>query len=272
MSDKPCFAPIPARAIADPDLSGLDLRTLALIARHDGFNRNGRGCFASHRTMAARLGANEKSVARSIARLVDAGYLRAENQGRDGRLRVYFVHYTDEDHAAFRGDGRTHAPRRPLEPVRPEISNRSVTELDRELGSGSVTDRALPDARSVTEAEEIGNRNAIEKLKNAKPINGLESRIYSTKVGIDSAEAVLGEVERGATALRVIAETARGKRPSGRKGPANDAEAEIDAAMRRRGVVRPGEPISIIEPEVLRDARPTEALLKSRFGPKRGAA
>ena len=91
MSDeiKPRFGGLPFRALSDGNLTVLDLRLLAVIAAHDGFNKNRRGCFASHKRLAALIQAHYKSAARSIAKLIEHGYLAASPQGADGRLRVY---------------------------------------------------------------------------------------------------------------------------------------------------------------------------------------
>lgn len=87
------FSPMPPRAIADKVLSGLELRTLMLVAWHDRFGANGSGCYVGQRKMSEQLQAHEKSVARSIKALSDRGYLSITKKGR----RVFYSVIYDED-------------------------------------------------------------------------------------------------------------------------------------------------------------------------------
>ena len=55
MADQPkdIYAPIPARAMADEELTAEHFRVLMAVAAHDRFNKNGKGCCASHPRLAA---------------------------------------------------------------------------------------------------------------------------------------------------------------------------------------------------------------------------
>lgn len=154
MSDpqRPTYAPIPARALADTRLSGTDLRLLAAIAAHDRFGRNGTGCFASQRRLAALIGAHEKAVARSAGRLVEFGYVTSERSPTNGRLVIYRVIYTDDDGAAMRGDGRSFTKPAGLK-LAPEPG----------IGSKSATDSPPPEpVENCAEDAEIGSKSATD--------------------------------------------------------------------------------------------------------------
>ncbi len=102
MKNGTTFAPIPARAIGDGALSGLDLRLLGAIALHDRMSETGRsrqGCWASHKRLAAMLGCDKSAVSRSLKRLVEWGYVQSQRNPRSRRYKVLVVHYTDEDAA-----------------------------------------------------------------------------------------------------------------------------------------------------------------------------
>jgi DNA-binding MarR family transcriptional regulator len=277
---KPRFGGIPFRAVADGELTAYDLRLLATISAHDGFNKNRRGCFASHKRLAALTKAHYKTTARTIAKLIDRDYLHASQQGADGRLRVYRVMYTQEDHEAFRGDGRSHAPAKAL---------RSVTEIVTDKGGESVTKAVTDypeahdevgnrgDSGSVTENGEVGNQNDPPTGSNALISNDERSRIYYTESkGIknrrDLAEAPLSEramevsetlkpppSETAATLYSVIHRAVlRPKRK--REGPATDADAAIDQAIHR---AKHGEPAPVVDNPLMREARPSTALLEN---------
>lgn len=271
MSDsdqKPCFGGVPLRAVKDDRLTPLDFRVLCVIARHDGFDRNRRGCFASHKRIASIVDGHYKSVTRSIARLVEAGYLSAEGQPGDGRMRIYRVQYTEKDHEAFRGDGRSHAPTKPL---------RSVTQPVTDSQTSKVKSREPERLRSVTDDNEIGNRN--RSTTHAKRLNSNDerNRIYSTegkeiKKGIDRAEAALCERESGAGdqtsralphaagVYDVIHRAAR-YRDRALNGPATDGDAAIEAAMINQGHAPPIDFEGMARE--LSEVRPSAALLNN---------
>ena len=77
MSEKPIYSPVPARAMGDLTLSAADLRVLMAVASHDRFGSNGVGCYASHARLASILSLHEKTVARSLGRLRERGYISA---------------------------------------------------------------------------------------------------------------------------------------------------------------------------------------------------
>lgn len=282
---KPRFGGIPFRALRDGELTLLDIRLLAVIAAHDGFNKNRRGCFASHKRLASLIEAHYKSAARSIAKLIDRGYVDASQQGDDGRLRVYRVIYTQEDHHAFRGDGRSHAPARQLKSVTHTVTNHETKSVTHETTDTPAKDSQplagvgnSPSSGSVTESEEIGNRNEPQRDANSLISRDETNRINSTeskwnKKIIDHAEAGLvnGAQEDGAPPrteraecaamlLGVISQATRKQKP--RCGPATDGDAEIDLAIRRQA--SDASPVDFERERALRSsARPSADLLNT---------
>lgn len=88
------FRVLPDRAFEDKRLSATDYRVLAAIAFHDRGGANGRGCYATQSTIAARAGCHRAEVSRSIARLIGYGHLVAEKgAGRDGRRNMLSILY-----------------------------------------------------------------------------------------------------------------------------------------------------------------------------------
>ena len=86
MADQPknIYAPIPARAMADEELTAEHFRVLMAVAAHDRFNKNGKGCCASHPRLARLVKCHPKSLSRSLKALGERGYI----EGQIGRGRV----------------------------------------------------------------------------------------------------------------------------------------------------------------------------------------
>lgn len=85
------FTTLPVRSLADDRLSAMDLRTLGAIALHDRRSlarHGGAGCWASNPTLAGHLGCSERSLLRSVSRLLAWGYLVREEAapGKSGRV------------------------------------------------------------------------------------------------------------------------------------------------------------------------------------------
>lgn len=95
------YAPVPTRAVTDSRLTATELRTLAVIAAHDQFQRNGQGCYASHTRLVEILNVHMTTLVKAIIRLIELGYVRGNKREGDRRFRVYTVLYTPDDEAAF---------------------------------------------------------------------------------------------------------------------------------------------------------------------------
>jgi hypothetical protein len=97
---KPQFAALPLRAVYDERLTDRDLRILAAVAAHDRMSSvrgTGQGAWASHRTMAAMVGANYSRFSVAIHKLLRLGYLTREKLPTNRRRSTYRIIYTDQD-------------------------------------------------------------------------------------------------------------------------------------------------------------------------------
>ncbi|WP_373085705.1 helix-turn-helix domain-containing protein [Sneathiella sp.] len=100
ITQKPTFAPLPARAIGDQRLTGLHFRVLAVICLHDrmsGARGKGQGCWASHKTLADKCGCNYTNLSTAIKELGEWGYVERSRHPMNKRQWVYRVIYTDDD-------------------------------------------------------------------------------------------------------------------------------------------------------------------------------
>ena len=96
---KPHYAPTPMRAIGDKRLTGEHWRVLAIIAGHDRFNKNGKGCCAWHTTLAREAKCSIKSLSRTLKILVELGYIEILPSPDGKHYRAYRVVYNDADAA-----------------------------------------------------------------------------------------------------------------------------------------------------------------------------
>ncbi len=90
----PQFAALPVRACNDKRLTGGHWRVLAIIAFHDRFNRNNRGCYITHQRMAEMIGSSRSSVTEWLRDLLAWGYLDTlAPRSSDRRREAYTVRY-----------------------------------------------------------------------------------------------------------------------------------------------------------------------------------
>lgn len=83
----PNLSIIPAAAVADSRLTDVHVRVLCAIGTHT--NRLGGNVWASVATLAKESNLSERTVQRSLAALIEAGYLRKTE--RTGRTNLYDV-------------------------------------------------------------------------------------------------------------------------------------------------------------------------------------
>ncbi len=94
MTSEQQFAPLPARACGDTRLTGGHWRVLAVIAFHDRFNRNNRGCYITHQKMAEFIGSSRSSVTEWIRDLYTWGYVGVlAPLNKDRRREAYTIQY-----------------------------------------------------------------------------------------------------------------------------------------------------------------------------------
>lgn len=89
---KPIFAPIPARAVADNRLNGLPLRVLAAIAVRDRLSqyKGSRGCIASMTVLCHDVRCSESVLSRILKELEQYGYISREGKQRGRTIRIIY--------------------------------------------------------------------------------------------------------------------------------------------------------------------------------------
>lgn len=96
------FAPLPPRCLRDSRLTAEHYRVLGIIARHDGMGRNGTGCYARDRTLAAEIALPESTVKTRITELIAMEYVHERPSERHAGVLHRRVMYTDEDRGVMR--------------------------------------------------------------------------------------------------------------------------------------------------------------------------
>lgn len=148
MSDAVCFAPIPFRALCDERLTRADLAVLGIVAAHDRFARNGRGCDAGRERIAHLAGLDVATTSRAIQRLEGAGYITSALHAQDRRRRVYCVVYTDGDKSALKAETNPTNRKKvtAASPKSPEIGDAHVIKHDE---IGDIENRQVADSDIV---------------------------------------------------------------------------------------------------------------------------
>lgn len=106
---KPCYASVMNRAIGDPRLTDGEFRVLAVILSYDrlsSVSKKGQGAWASHRTMAKRLGVNYTYFSAAVSKLLELGYLVRERRAPPNATQFIYrgVYINDEEWAAYQPD------------------------------------------------------------------------------------------------------------------------------------------------------------------------
>ncbi|NOX95822.1 MAG: helix-turn-helix domain-containing protein [Alphaproteobacteria bacterium] len=106
-----------------------------IIAAHDRFGDNERGCYAGTDRLAECANCDPSTVWRSIRRLIKLGYVIQEEDPKDRRKRIHRVIYNDADAQAMRVASQKKKTAR-LQSIKPEIDciekcqdNDSVEEI-----------------------------------------------------------------------------------------------------------------------------------------------
>ncbi len=170
MADQPkdIYAPIPARAMADEELTAEHFRVLMAVAAHDRFNRNGKGCCASHPRLAKLAKCHLKSLSRSLKALAERGYIEGLPSPFNKRQRAYRVVYSDADRAIMTNPVGNN-PANYQDADEGEKGNNPATEAD-PIGNKDFHEpeqnQELPDDKRFSETEkrfsETGNRYSAE--------------------------------------------------------------------------------------------------------------
>ncbi len=98
MTSEQQFSPLPVHACSDKRLTGGHWRVLTIIAFHDRFNRNNRGCYITHQRMAETMRSSRSSVTEWLQDLQTWGYVATlAGPGADRRREAYTVLYVPPD-------------------------------------------------------------------------------------------------------------------------------------------------------------------------------
>jgi hypothetical protein len=89
------FAPIPMRAIGDTRLSGRHFRVLGAVAFYDRFGKNGQGCWAGSKTLAAEASCSETHLSDALTDLRLLGYIVSDRHPMNRRTKVHRILYSD---------------------------------------------------------------------------------------------------------------------------------------------------------------------------------
>lgn len=188
------FAPIPNRAWMDERLATrpLLLRVLALIAAHDRFNKNGKGCTLSTGRMAEKLNATQSKVAAACRQLTEWGYLN--RLPTPGHRQVYMhcvVYEPEADKAALKGKtqsqeglGSTSQPIPCRDTVTPQTQSQAV------LGSDTKPSPERYPVEGKTQSQGGLHKRLSSKEKEDTPLE--EERGYSSQEARSDDRALLG--------------------------------------------------------------------------------
>lgn len=176
---KPPHASLPLHAAGDARLTALDFRCLMTIAYHDRFSlhpdnqeQERRGCYASSRTMAARVGTDVTNFSKSVSKLVKLGYVTKKQQASDKRLSVLRIIYPEAD--SWRDD-QPSGERQPIENVgdstnhSPEIVGEATNEEPEIVGDANSENGSFLRVSGGQETPLRGERNLPEGRKETPP-------------------------------------------------------------------------------------------------------
>lgn len=200
-------APLPLRAIGDARLAGLDLRVLACVAAHDRMSLklgSGQGCWASHESMAAKIGCNYINLGKSLKKLLGLGYITCERQPGDQRAHIYRVRadlYDHEESLSFH---------QPSADARERVSSREVGQTANDgpemVGQG-VEENPIDSTGSPSQYISLSDERYLSEDTNNTPLerahpsgrSGFGGSGQQVNDGAGSEAEGLGEGENGKT-------------------------------------------------------------------------
>jgi len=187
------YAPIPLRALCDPRLGWLHLRTLGIVAAFDRLGKNGQGCWTSQNKIAEILGVGKTRLSHSLSDLRDWGYITSAVNPQKRWFRVHRVIYTEADFDTL-GTGKSVAPQR-------NCSEKSVAESD-PIGCPGAQHQLRPPIEKDNETNNLQNVTIVPTITRtiedagkglAKGQNCAEAR--SRSLPLAEAETYLTECE-----------------------------------------------------------------------------
>lgn len=199
------FAQIPEALIYDHDIDPLALRVYCVLMRH---GQDPDSCYPSHARIAGLIGVSDRSVARPLKDLANAGWItrqyRHSDQGRtsDG----YYVRSTPAPPAERKEIRR--APERSTDHQN-RAEQRATDHQNRAEGraTGSAEQRATPHAEERGEREPV-EREPVERESAATPSPlPVASRPVPKGVDPDDVERLCQHLQRRVRQHRGVAPT-----------------------------------------------------------------
>jgi len=179
MTDTRIFSTIPANAIGDRTLTGLDLRCLAAISLHDGMSlikKTGAGCYAALSTLARKAGTDVTNFSKSLSKLIKRGYVVKEPQLHDRRrstLRVVFPKKGGK--GPVREDGPS--PSSPKGPCDGGDGSTSAEQASQIVGDGQAENVGIPGrtgTQYISLNEEIDSEETGKEISTNEELNSEE--------------------------------------------------------------------------------------------------
>ena len=125
---------MPLRALRDQRLTARHFRLLAIIAAHDQLDKNGAGCWASQRRLAALAGVQELRLSHTLSDLRDFGYIASAIHATNRHRRIHRIIYDERDKNWDRGSRDTCPPGQVSDlPSRSSSEGRYLTKTEPEL-------------------------------------------------------------------------------------------------------------------------------------------
>lgn len=164
---KQMFSPVPVRAFGDRRLAASHWRVLSAIAWHDRFNKNGSGCYASHKTIAQESRIDYTNLSKCVADLADWGYIVVGVHPLGRRLRTYTVNYDETTSTTERSSNRASGTKnRPSAIVGQSTNYDAATDAvaDDDATVGETTNHSAEIVGAVLETSEPGQQLASDNI------------------------------------------------------------------------------------------------------------
>ena len=191
-------AAAPTRMIGDGSLTAADFCVFLAISNMAQFEKNGRGCFASHTTIARLANVHQTTVSKCIDKLIQRGYIEASAYESDRRRKEYYPIFNDDDRIAFMGtkDPNSKAKRRRSMVSPPKIDGEGDLPRCGNSSKNSVPINLPKENRKVIETattpNEARNRAAFER-EIAEDLNQI-TKWY--QVNLKTRKEALDELKR----------------------------------------------------------------------------
>ena len=204
-ADRRDFTTAPVSVLDDTRLSALDIRSLMVIALHDGMSLkkgSGAGCYATYRTLSAKVGTDITNFSKAVSRLCKLGYVLKERQQNDARrftLRVVYGAPQTAEGEEIVGETTNH----PAEELGEPTNNNSEIVGEGDLETHGNPPKTDPHYISLKEEIDFDESSELDSVKTARiadrdtrhndvsfSVNELVAEIFDKKK--DRADARLG--------------------------------------------------------------------------------